>query len=247
MHHDSRRNGIPIPVVWLRAVDSDWGHDSTLAGRGRSDDRRGPVRQPVPVPRSPRRALVPRAIRDGARHARTARALHRGHRDCERKGPIAPRSALDLPPGRGGEPVLAVKQPRVSAIFLAGRTSTLGDPLPRATVDARRQGEDTLARGHVADQLGVPVPDEPLRRGVIVGCVELIEIVRDSTSPCAAAGGWSAPGITAASETKRASTRGGLPPKGSGRRSGAGWRSGSLPALGSPEPSCRPRPSAARS
>jgi ASCH domain len=98
-----------------------------------------------------------------------------------------------LPPGRRGEALLTVRQPWASAILVAGKDvenrtrstnyrGRLWIHAGRATAQAESD--------HWARERGVWIPDEPLPRGVILGCVELVDVVRDSDSPWAAPDHW---------------------------------------------------------
>jgi hypothetical protein len=87
--------------------------------------------------------------------------------------------------GRRGEPLLTVRQPWASAIFYGGK-----DVENRSWATAYR-GRMWIHAGRVrtrsepdawADAQGLWVPEEPLPRGVILGNVELVDIVRDADS-----------------------------------------------------------------
>ena len=89
------------------------------------------------------------------------------------------------------EPVLTVRQPWASAIFLAGK-------------DVENRGRQTPYRGrlwiHAGEFKGREeadrwasrrerwLPEEPLPRGVILGCVELVDCVASAASPWAMTG-----------------------------------------------------------
>lgn len=91
------------------------------------------------------------------------------------------------------EPVLTVRQPWASAIFFAGkdvenrgrRTKFRGRLWIHAGVYVKRSEPDQWAREN-----GLWLPEEPLPRGVILGCVELVDCVKDSDSPWAEAGSF---------------------------------------------------------
>ena len=93
--------------------------------------------------------------------------------------------------GRRGEPVLTIRQPWASAILLAGKdvenrgwaTDYRGRLWIHAGVHKGRAEPDRWAK-----RQGLWVPDEPLPRGVILGSVELVDIVADSDSPWALRG-----------------------------------------------------------
>lgn len=98
------------------------------------------------------------------------------------------RPSLALAPGRSGEALLTVRQPWASAIVqgikdIENRVWTtdyrgrLWIHAARAT--ARRESDAW------AEERGLAVPPEPLPRGVILGHVELVDIVRDADSPWA--------------------------------------------------------------
>jgi hypothetical protein len=86
------------------------------------------------------------------------------------------------------EPVLTVRQPRASAAFVAGkdvenrktRTHYRGRLWIHAGLHPSRREPDRWA-----ERNGIWLPEEPLPRGVIVGCVELVDCVEDSDSPWA--------------------------------------------------------------
>ncbi len=86
------------------------------------------------------------------------------------------------------EPVLTVRQPWASAIFVAGKdvenrswsTEHRGRLWIHAGSYAHRDEADRAAA-----ERGLWVPEEPLPRGVILGCVELVDCVRESESPWA--------------------------------------------------------------
>ncbi len=90
------------------------------------------------------------------------------------------------PPGH--EPVLTVRQPWASAIFEAGKnvenrtwtTAYRGRLWIHAGVAKTRRDADAWAEAN-----GVSLPGEPLPRGVILGSVELVDVVRDADSPWA--------------------------------------------------------------
>jgi hypothetical protein len=95
------------------------------------------------------------------------------------------------PPRRvAEEPVLTVQQPFASAIFRAGkdvenrpwRTGYRGRFWIHAAKQPRRREWPTARRR------GLWLPDEPLPRGVILGCVELVDCVRNADSPWAVRG-----------------------------------------------------------
>ena len=93
-----------------------------------------------------------------------------------------------LAPGRQGEPVLTVRQPWASAIFNAGKdienrvwaTDYRGRLWIHSGLATARAEPDRWA-----DQHRLWVPPEPLPRSVIIGSVDLVDIVRNSTSPWA--------------------------------------------------------------
>ena len=90
-------------------------------------------------------------------------------------------------PGAGhrGEPVLTIRQPWASAIFLAGKdvenrgwtTDYRGRLWIHAGRFKSRDEPDRWAKRH-----RLWVPEEPLPRGVILGSVELVEIVANADS-----------------------------------------------------------------
>jgi hypothetical protein len=87
--------------------------------------------------------------------------------------------------GRRGEPLLTVRQPWASAIFYAGKdvenrtwsTGYRGRLWIHAGAATTRAEPDAWAEAH-----GHWAPEEPLPRGVILGNVELVEVVRDADS-----------------------------------------------------------------
>jgi hypothetical protein len=89
------------------------------------------------------------------------------------------------------EPVLTVRQPWASAIFLAGKNV---ENRPRPTRYRGRlwihaglfKNRDEPDRWAVEQDIWVPA--EPLPRGAILGCVELVDCVDDYDSP------WALPG-----------------------------------------------------
>jgi ASCH domain len=89
------------------------------------------------------------------------------------------------------EPVLTIRQPWASAIFVAGknvenrtwRTHYRGRLWIHAARHASRREQDRWT-----DEHGLWVPQEPLPRGAIIGAVELVDCVEDSESPWALAG-----------------------------------------------------------
>src|SRR5690348_7478515 len=88
------------------------------------------------------------------------------------------------------EPVLTVRQPWASAIFSAGKDV---ENRPRRTHyrgrlwihsgQSRAQPDTTRY-----ERLGIWLPEEPLPRNVILGCVELYDCVEECDSP------WAIPG-----------------------------------------------------
>src|SRR5262249_18011402 len=93
--------------------------------------------------------------------------------------------------GRRGEPLLTIRQPWASAIFVAGKDvenrSWTCDYRGRLWIHAGLHkggvGPDRWAR-----RRGVGVPEEPLARGVILGRIELVDILRDADSRWAVRG-----------------------------------------------------------
>jgi len=89
------------------------------------------------------------------------------------------------------EPVLTVRQPWASATFLCGkdvenrktRTRYRGRLWIQASLFKSRSGPDRWA-----DEHNVWLPQEPLPRGVIIGCVELFDCIEHSDSE------WALPG-----------------------------------------------------
>jgi hypothetical protein len=89
------------------------------------------------------------------------------------------------------EPVLTVRQPWASAIFVGGkdvenrkqRTHFRGRLWIHAGLHASRREPDRWA-----ERRGIWLPEEPLPRGVILGCVQLVDCVEESNSP------WAIPG-----------------------------------------------------
>ena len=89
------------------------------------------------------------------------------------------------------EPVLTIRQPWASAIFVGGkdvenrkqRTHYRGRLWIQASVFASRTAPDRWGVLH-----DIWLPDEPLARGVILGSVELVDCVEDSDSV------WALPG-----------------------------------------------------
>lgn len=89
------------------------------------------------------------------------------------------------------EPVLTIRQPWASAIFRAGKdvenrrrlTHYRGRLWIHAARCRRRDEADQWA-----DHSGLWLPGEPLMRGVILGCVDLVDWVQDSRSPWALVG-----------------------------------------------------------
>lgn len=87
--------------------------------------------------------------------------------------------------GRRGEPVLTVRQPWATAIFVAGKdvenrtwsTDYRGRLWIHAGAATSRAEPDAWAAAH-----GLWLPDEPLARGVILGSVELVDVVRGADS-----------------------------------------------------------------
>jgi hypothetical protein len=98
------------------------------------------------------------------------------------------RTSRALRLGRRGEPMLTVRQPWASAIFEAGKnvenrtwaTEYRGRIWIHAGVAKTRAEPDAWAQAHC-----LWLPEEPLSRGMIVGSVELTDIVRDVDSPWA--------------------------------------------------------------
>jgi ASCH domain len=101
------------------------------------------------------------------------------------------RPRLEPGAGRAGQPVLTIRQPWASAIFVAGkdvenrswRSDHRGRLWVHAGLHRSREAPDRWAKRH-----GLWVPEEPLSRGVILGSVELVDIVRDADSPWALGG-----------------------------------------------------------
>ena len=97
-------------------------------------------------------------------------------------------SRYALAPGRRGEPVLTVRQPWASAIFNAGKdienrvwaTSYRGRLWIHAGLATARAQPDCWA-----DKYGLWLPPEPLPRGAIIGSVDLVDVVRNPSSPWA--------------------------------------------------------------
>jgi hypothetical protein len=97
----------------------------------------------------------------------------------------------ELPPGRLGEAVLTVQQPWASAILHARKdvenrswsTNYRGRLWIHAGLKTARVDHDRWAAQH-----DLWVPEEPLPRAVILGSVELVDVVRDSDSPWAIRG-----------------------------------------------------------
>lgn len=93
-----------------------------------------------------------------------------------------------LSSGRRGEPVLTVRQPWASAIFHAGKdvenrswsTDYRGRLWIHSGLATGWAGPDAWADAH-----GLWVPEEPLPRGVILGSVQLVGVVRNADSPWA--------------------------------------------------------------
>jgi hypothetical protein len=90
-----------------------------------------------------------------------------------------------------GEPVLTIRQPWASAIFLAGKD------VENRSWSTNHRGRLWIHAGRATDRAepdawardaGLRLPEERLPRGVILGCVELVDVVRDSLSP------WAMPG-----------------------------------------------------
>jgi hypothetical protein len=88
-------------------------------------------------------------------------------------------------PGRRGEPILTVRQPWASAIFHAGKdienrvwpTDYRGRLWIHAGLATARAEPDRWAEEH-----GLWLPEEPLPRGMIIGSIDLVDIVRDARS-----------------------------------------------------------------
>jgi hypothetical protein len=85
------------------------------------------------------------------------------------------------------EPVLTLRQPWASAVFRAGKnvenrtwsTPYRGRLWIHAAKNPRR--EDSRRQ----ERRGLWLPEEPLPRGVILGCVELVDVVERNDSPWA--------------------------------------------------------------
>jgi hypothetical protein len=83
------------------------------------------------------------------------------------------------------EPILTIRQPRASATFLAAkdienrkrRTHYRGRLWIHAGKHVSRAAPDQWAK-----ERGIWLLDEPLTRGAIIGCVDLVDCVRDSDS-----------------------------------------------------------------
>ncbi len=98
-----------------------------------------------------------------------------------------------LEPGAGrlGEPVLTIRQPWASAIFVAGKdvenrgwtTDYRGRLWVHAGLYKKRDDPDRWAKRH-----RLWIPEEPLPRGVILGSTELVDVVTDADSPWALRG-----------------------------------------------------------
>ena len=101
--------------------------------------------------------------------------------------PLKPRAH-----GWRGEPVIAVRQPMAMAIFVAGKdvenkgwrirrpddgTYWLGRIWICVSQRTKRSDFDQWAR-----RRGIWLPEEPLVRGAIIGCVELFDVVEGSRS-----------------------------------------------------------------
>jgi hypothetical protein len=94
------------------------------------------------------------------------------------------------------EPVITVRQPMAAAIFIAGKDVENKNWRIRNPADGEywtgrlwiNAGQSTKRADFDkwADQRGIWLPEEPLVRGVIIGCVELFDVVEDSTSSWAA-------------------------------------------------------------
>jgi hypothetical protein len=94
--------------------------------------------------------------------------------------------------GRRREPVITIKQPMADAIFTAqkdieNRHGRIRDPddggvwLGRLWINAG-QDPNRSRFDRWANERGVSLPEEPLVRGAIIGCVELYDIVGNAES-----------------------------------------------------------------
>ena len=84
--------------------------------------------------------------------------------------------------------MLTIRQPWASASFYTGKDvenrTWSTEYRGRLWIHAARATERREA-GRWAEERGLAVPEEPLPRGVIIGHVELVDIIRDSDSPWA--------------------------------------------------------------
>lgn len=85
------------------------------------------------------------------------------------------------------EPVLTLRQPWASAVFVAGKD------VENRTWSTRYRGRLWIHAAkatawpdtRLEERRGLWVPEDPLPRGVILGCVELVDCVRRFDSPWA--------------------------------------------------------------
>jgi hypothetical protein len=144
---------------------------------------------------SPRRSSASEADGDAGIAVRDLAGEASSHGRSRRARVLAREPAFSLPATREGEPVLTVRQPWASAILRrrarkdVENRSWATDYRGRLRIHAGKATQRTAA-DEWAQEHGVLLPDEPLERGVIIGCVRLAEIIDDSDSVWASAGCW---------------------------------------------------------